>query len=437
LSNAYRVARGEWENALWLNFIFDEKKEILEQSDELLGRPLRSSYFRYQSREFAKQLSRGKRLSFPSDRGALYEATVNDETALPAVKSLLRLFGERKIEGTITLRDIFRVYMELRKLAEREMRTDAELSELVEKSIMFSRSLVLELDHLGLSKERTSEILNILTYESAKKDNIWLSPLCSYGDKIILVLSALAMSNVIRFLELTTIRYGLPFGEIGSDFERLVKRQIKELAEGHKYPKSVRVLPIRTFRRGSQFEEIDLALCIGSVLFAIEIKYDHFPTEPFELYHFIRGVYADCRQANRKAKFLIDNLESFQKDRLIPSFIKTVRGIVLNSTMLLSGSSLDGVPIIDLDILDDYLTNSSESSAMLGAAVYVGKNREVFYKSENDFQQSAEAYFSEPPQMRPFEEMVSKVKFSRRGGPLERARSYDFAVYDLAGQETS
>jgi hypothetical protein len=143
----------------------------------------------------------------------------------------------------------------------------------------------------------------------------------------------------------------------------------------------------------------------------IEIKYDHFPTEPFEIYHFVRGAHDDCLQASRKAVFILDYLDN---------------------TMLLSGISLSGVPIIDFDILEDYLTNTMENSMMSGRAIYVGKSREVFYKSQDEFEEEAQAYFIDPPQIKPFEGLLSKVIFSRRGGPIQGVRGYDIAVYDLA-----
>jgi hypothetical protein len=285
---------------------------------------------------------------------------------------------------------------------------------------------------LELPLEKIRETLSILTYSPGNKANIWLSPLQKVKDKTLLILSALAFSNVIRFLELTTIRRNLPFSEIGRDFERVVKRQAKEMIGAQCYAGSAHVLPIRTFRRGEKFEEIDLALCIGETLFVIEIKYDHFPTEPFEIYHFVRGAHNDCLQASRKAAFILDYLENFQKERLIPSAIKSVFGIVLNNTMLLSGISLSGVPIIDFDILEDYLTNTMENSMMSGRAIYVGKSREVFYKSQDEFEEEAQAYFIDPPQIKPFEGLLSKVIFSRRGGPIQGVRGYDIAVYDLA-----
>lgn len=175
-----------------------------------------------------------------------------------------------------------------------------------------------------------------------------------------------------------------------------------------------------------------MALGIGETLYAIEVKYDHFPTEPYEIYNFIRGAQTACDQASRKAKFLSANLEALKQSRLIEARITSVVGIALNNTMLLSGVCLSGIPIIDQDILGSYLRNTEEETLIVNKTVIFGVNREnPYYNSRENFERSAQNYFFSAPQPKKYEAMLSKVKFRRRGGPI-RGKGYDLAVYDLS-----
>jgi hypothetical protein len=81
------------------------------------------------------------------------------------------------------------------------------------------------------------------------------------------------------------------------------KGRAKEILQKHPFKDSARVLPTRTFHTSQVSEEVDLALVIGTTLFAVEIKYGHFPTEPHEIHKFIDGARAAAAQARRKAKF--------------------------------------------------------------------------------------------------------------------------------------
>jgi len=111
------------------------------------------------------------------------------------------------IDKSITFFDLFSVYMFLRKKAELTLSETAGPSQILENSAKTRVDLTSEVAaHTKLSKEKAEKIMQLLTYVPSKGTNIWISPLCAFDDRIVLVLPALALSNVVRFIELSAIK---------------------------------------------------------------------------------------------------------------------------------------------------------------------------------------------------------------------------------------
>ena len=214
-------------------------------------------------------------------------------------------------------------------------------------------------------------------------------------------------------------------------FERAVKSRPKSNLALNPYRASARVLPVRTFRVRDAFEEIDIALEIGEKLFVIEVKYDHIPTEPYEIFNFFRGANDACVQASRKVKVISDNLQHFQSMQIVGARVKSAVGLVLNSTMLLSGLTIDDVSIIDEKMLDGYIRNYEEGSVLIGRTAFFGAmGKDLYYRSREEFERGAAVYFQRPPELARFEALLSRVKFARSGGPVPKTKGYDLAIYD-------
>ena len=140
-------------------------------------------------------------------QGRLTDVSMLEDTKVPAVRALLDAFGQLTIDKSITFFDLFSVYMFLRKKAELTLSETAGPSQILENSAKTRVDLTSEVAaHTKLSKEKAEKIMQLLTYVPSKGTNIWISPLCAFDDRIVLVLPALALSNVVRFIELSAIK---------------------------------------------------------------------------------------------------------------------------------------------------------------------------------------------------------------------------------------
>jgi hypothetical protein len=434
LSNGYRIIKEDWERALWLNFRLNADEHTLDQtSDPLLLLALRANLFRYQTFDFELHARSNPKDPPPreTDLVTLYQAHLHNALRQPTIKTLLRLFGNLKIQNIITLNDLFRTLLYLRAAAEKFIGLDADVEEIITLVHLETSKLTSDMSkNLALSEAQLSAILEILNYHNLRASNIWTSPVQHLGNETILVLPALVYSNLVRFLELTIIQRGMGFDRIGKDFENAVRRDAKAILSKHAYKKAARMLPIRQLELTGRREEIDLAIEIGPTLFIVEIKYDHFPTESYEIYNFIRDAGRACNQAQRKVEFFEQNLPELRRRGLVDSRVTSVSGMVLNNTMLLSGTHLGSIPIIDLNILENYLENVGGDIFIVNQSVILGNFRKnPYYSSQEEFERAAQGYFFDPPQPKRYEAMVSKVRFSRRGGPIDAG--YDLAIHDI------
>jgi hypothetical protein len=64
---------------------------------------------------------------------------------------------------------------------------------------------------------------------------------------------------------------------------------------------------------------------------------------------------------------------------------------------------------------------------MTGQAIYSVRSA-PFYDSREKFEASAQSYFSDPPQLKRYAAMLSKVNFSRKGGMIQNPALQDRAT---------
>jgi hypothetical protein len=174
LSNGYRLFRGDWENALWLNFFFQEDNKTLEQPSAPWIKKFRANYLRYQRHDFEFHVRTRLR--------------ANAERALPSVRTLLDTLGDQRLGGSSSLKQVFLVFLFLRGEAERILQIDAELDTIIAQSALSRARLISEISNkLRISEDRAMEILDSLAYRNPRESNIWTRPIQNIDDRTALV----------------------------------------------------------------------------------------------------------------------------------------------------------------------------------------------------------------------------------------------------------
>jgi len=136
---------------------------------------------------------------------------------------------------------------------------------------------------------------------------------------------------------------------------------------------------------GDGSEEIDLLWRFGNTLVVGELKCSVFPSGPLEWYNLLELVEGAAIQAKRKAEFVGNNLDSLSSQ--VPEFkdletdsMQVLPLVVLNRA-LGAGVPVNGVPVVDQVILENYISGSMDFGVVVSEQGTVSKKKtKVFFQ---------------------------------------------------------
>lgn len=234
-------------------------------------------------------------------------------------------------------------------------------SESLNFSPVFSYNSLIDLllkSDQSLSKVQSSEILNLLTFRNAR-DDLWHRPLIKVNeDQFTVILAVLeGTPNPSRLVSGWMNSGGVSIDSKGTEFEQSAYRRLHEvnrLSNAEMY----KSLKFKIGKKKEEKEQIDLILRIGQVIIICELKCTLFPYTPRQIYKYYEDLKYAAEQIQRKLSFVKDNLEHFL-DRIGFTSQSTkpcqVIPLIISNLPLATGYAFQGISIIDLKILEDYL----------------------------------------------------------------------------------
>lgn len=204
-------------------------------------------------------------------------------------------------------------------------------------------------------------LVDFLTFEGKDKDDLWAKPLVRIADdRVAPVLLTACFPELRRTIDIWLANLEIVVQDKGKVFNRNVQDAIARTAANSKYLNDAIVvsgefkLPIKKNR----IEEIDLLIVLGSLVVVGECKCKVMPNEPRDWHKHRQLVQEAVVQVRRKAQAVMSNIQIFaerlhQRGIVVPAVLEVIPMVVLN-TGLHAGLPVDGVPVVDLPLLETY-----------------------------------------------------------------------------------
>jgi hypothetical protein len=250
-------------------------------------------------------------------------------------------------------------------------------------------------------------IIELLTFENDYEQDLWHRPLIKVdNEKLTLIILALKSPNLSRLVSHWMEKGGVKISKKGKKFEHFIRdklHKVNRLSNVQVYPEHFE--PSKLVKR-TQVGDIDLILRIGQKIIIGESKCSLFPSDPHNINKYDEGLEKGAAQAKIKASFVKENLDAFLKIVNFSSIFidRCIRVIplVISNLPLATGYKFREVPVVDLQVLEDYLSGgqlgsyqklSSEGRESVSAV-------ENFYTSEQEAEDLIDEYLDSPPQVR-------------------------------------
>lgn len=268
---------------------------------------------------------------------------------------------------------------------------------------------------LGVSEEMAQSLLNFLTFDGMESasdgglpSELWSSPLVRVSDKHVAVcLFPLRSANFRWLIDVWLRRLGFPLDFRGAQFELFARQSITESIQESRL-REVSQICDREFKftpEGGREEEVDLLAVIGNKVIIGEAKCFLEPVEPIDRFNHQKKVRDAVAQISRKAAAVQSDPDGF-RDRSkrcgisIPDGFDVLPVVVLNHA-LGAGQLIDGVPVVDLRIMEMFFEGYMQRMAVLSPGGNIEASQvDEFYSCVQDAQQKLESYLHDPPQVR-------------------------------------
>lgn len=269
-----------------------------------------------------------------------------------------------------------------------------------------------------MDEKVATELLDRFVFVPGQKHDIWSTPLVRLETSYALLSPMCAHANFERFVE--ALVSGNSDIDIGRDFETYIADLTSRAVRKALLPFSVSG-PMKLRSTASTFEEVDLIILPDKTIYLGEVKYDAFSAEPLAILQHVEKMAGACKQAARKADFLIANWPVLCSSLNWPADVERAVPFALTEKTFLNGFSFRGVPIVAVRDFEDFFSGAILFNMSLGQGGMIsgGSFQKTFEKRESAAPE-LEKYLHEPPRRREFAKRLGIRAIDRR--PTQEAR---------------
>lgn len=264
---------------------------------------------------------------------------------------------------------------------------------------------------LGCDSQVAKQMVSFFTRGVKAPSDIWLRPLLMLSaDRVLPVVFALRIPNLMRSIESWAREGGLDLSIRGPRFETYVRQELTT-AIGRSPCRSISGIHRNRFVLSlpqRQPEEIDLLLWVGHTVLVGEAKCIMYPASAYEDHLYYQTLERAGRQIRRKASLLAEHKEDAvarldRPDGWDAGQVKVVPFVLVNSPFGV-GLTIEGVPVIDLRILRAYFSPGSMKHFVEVDAQGTQQKgyEETFYSTPSEAEQHVAGYLDQPPQLRSY-----------------------------------
>lgn len=278
-------------------------------------------------------------------------------------------------------------------------------------------------------------ILEFLIFRGDDGQELWAQPLVPISiEGVSPMFAATTSPNLGRLVDIWMRQIGIDLGLRGTAFEDYVNLELRKDISASPLLNGAKVIENGIVFKPPEDrdEQIDTVLVVGDLVILGESKCILHPAEAKQIAMHRKTVIDAVAQVKRKTASVEKYSRTF-RDQLrlqgieLPEKFRILPIVILNGSIH-SGFEVDGVPVVDLYILNVFFSGELIDMARQYADGHIEHvKKRVLYSDADEASRIAAEYFSAPPQM---EFVLSGMK--KRWVPIAKVSDNDWAGMYLA-----
>jgi hypothetical protein len=332
--------------------------------------------------------------------------------------------------GGIVLMDLIRAWQFAQSLSEAifariNQNTDDTVENVVAACAAIPKALLLSTlaESLKIEESDATLLLNALTFRTSKPRQLWTQPFVRSGDEYCLVLPCIRSVTPRRILERWMDDGGIDLGPRGKEFERFVRKTLLAALESSPLRGSLTVLPaaLRLFATIAGDAEVDVVIVLHEVILLVEVKCLLWPEDAIEFADYRNKVEKAAEQVARQIHVVCADPKGLAREigNMGCSITESPRvvGCVLTSTATLAGTCVNGIPVVDLPLLEDFILGEYVESELWDGDQLVERQSVQLYEDSVQAAEYLEPLLINPPQLHEIHMAVQRREISCRLAP--------------------
>lgn len=259
-------------------------------------------------------------------------------------------------------------------------------------------------ESLGCGYKQSGDLVEFLTYRGLPAQELWAQPLVPVSDDAVAPIFAAALhADPLRLVDVWLRQFGVDMAVRGVAFEAYVRTELKDCIEDSPLLSHSKVLDREFFLRPieDRKEEIDVLFVVDNLVVVGEAKCSVPPTDAKAYALHRRLIEGAVAQVSRKAVAVDRHRDVFRSQLSemgieVPFDFKILPIVILNAAFH-AGMAVDGVPVVDMYVLNVFFSGKLVEVA---TGIDMKSVREkVLYKSVEEAVDQAATILKSPPQM--------------------------------------
>jgi hypothetical protein len=272
---------------------------------------------------------------------------------------------------------------------------------------------------LHMEKSRAQQLVEAFVFRDDSSQEVWTQPLVRWEDDYWLVIPCIHSVHLERIVERWMRQGGLELQHRGPEFEYFCREFLQILVPRSPIKEAITIVNqcVQFSPPGERGEEIDLVIIVANTVLLVEAKCYLWPDDSLEFARYrkkIDGKDGAVQQIKRKRETVTRHYRAFA-DRLaqlgyqLPASPKITCCVLTNSAVF-AGFPVEGVPIVDLDILGDFFENDWARIEGRRQGKMFERHSIQFYKDRMEAGHVLEDYLLDPPQLKDMKQSVIRLE---------------------------
>jgi len=291
---------------------------------------------------------------------------------------------------------------------------------------------------LSMTSARAQHLIDALTFTGIDSQDLWRQPLVCMAGNYSLVVPTAYLAKLERVVEGWMLQGGLDLERRGGEFENFCRNELMADSKNSPVATSIQVISheVRFTNDHGIKRKIDIVVIIGRTILLIEAKCIVWPDDSLKITNYRDRVCDAAQQAKEYKEFVCADLAGFvQRLRRLGAKVPDdaqVAACVLTNSAVYAGFPVNGIPIVDLPILQRYFSNKYVKIDQRSRGESVNEHAIRFYRTGEEAGKNLESYLLSPPQLSDMKDYVTKRIVTFPGlGELSMDLNFHSYVVDL------